>query len=185
MLLYKRIHQSVNVKSKILLFPLQRAEQFTFSTLRKRTACSCSSQPQATIWLPKGLSGDSEKEKKMLGRFLPPAAVCRSTPGFCQCSLSHSQCSISKEILVGLGWGNRGQEQSDFDCVGMFGFYLVSCFIFSLFNPIFIIVPAIVLPLYTFDCSVQSEFEWWNGASTLEKNEFFRRLPSPLGEKYY
>lgn len=42
---------------------------------------------------------------------------------------------------------------------------------------------AIVLPLYIFDCSVQSEFER-NGAFILEETEFFRRLPSPLGEKY-
>lgn len=91
--------------------------------------------------------------------------------------LSHSPVPfVSEELLVGLGWGNRDQAHSDFVCG-----YLVC--IFSLFNIIFKIMPAIVLPLYIFDCSVQPEFEWWSGALILEETEFFRRLPSPLWEK--
>lgn len=122
----------MNGKIKILLFPPQPAEQFTFSTLRKRTACSCSSQPEASVWLPEGLSGDSEKEKKVSGRLPPPFTFCRSTPGFwhvicrCSCYPIPNVPFISKETLVGLGWGNRGQTQSDFDCVWIFGFYFVS-----------------------------------------------------------
>lgn len=112
--------------SKILLFLPERAEQFTFSTVR-RAACSCFWQPQATGWLPEGLAGDSEKERKMSGRFPPPDAVCRTTPGFrhvtCQCSHPF----ISKAMLVGLGQGiGVRHSQAQIVCI----FFFLSLFLY-------------------------------------------------------
>lgn len=98
------------------------------------------------------------EEKKDVRQVSSFSCCLQSTPGFCQCSCYPipSVPFISQEMLVGLGWGNRGQARSDWLCGDV---WVLSCFIFSLFNTIFIIVPAIILPLYIFDCSVQSEFE--------------------------
>lgn len=172
MLVYKIIHQNrwkeqdfsipASAMSWVHLFHSQE-ENSLFLLL---TAPGQRLAPRRSVW-------GFREERKMSGRFPPPVAVCRSTPDFqhltCQCSPPF----ISKEVVVGLGWGIKVKHS--------LAQMVRECWFF--FNPRFIWCydavggPAVVFSLCIFDYSVHSECKMSGGMDI----SFQRKLNS-LGD---